>query len=143
MALERSALALVGDVIGLLDLEEFCVGLLRTLREAIPAEFCALNEVPAELPHTISITDPPVGIDIHHAFAGYAPQNPIAITSLTQDATRQLVVSDLQSLGLTRGQAEVLRLIAMGHSSQAAAASLAISARTVQNTSSTATRYST
>jgi DNA-binding CsgD family transcriptional regulator len=70
-------LALIGDVIGLLDLEQLCHGLLRALREAVPAEWCALNEVPADLPHTVSITDPPVPLAIHEAFARYAHQNPL------------------------------------------------------------------
>ena len=68
-ALERRALALIGDVIGLLDLEELCHGLLRALREAIPADWCAINEVPADLPHTVSITEPPVPVEMHVAFA--------------------------------------------------------------------------
>jgi DNA-binding CsgD family transcriptional regulator len=221
VALERRALTIVGEVIGLLDLEEFCKGLLRVLREAIPAEFCALNEVPAELPHTISLIDPPVPAEFHLAFARHALQNPLADhfmrtgegratrfsdlitrrqlhrlelyrevygplgveyqiavtlpsgaerllgialsrgkrdftaaecrllnlsrpyliqayrnalahTALARAATDQLAVSELRALGLTKRQAEVLRLTAMGRSSQDAAAALGISMRTVQ-----------
>jgi len=208
-------------VIGLLDLDELCEGLLRSLREAIPADWCALNELPADLPRTISITDPPVPAELHVAFARYGSENPlverylqthdgratrfsdvvtrrrlhqlalyrevyralgveyqiaftlpasprhvlgialsrgkrdftaterdllnvarpyliqtyrnaIAHTKLAQGAGRQIVVSDLQALGLTQRQAEVLRLVAMGHSNQSAATALGMSTRTAQ-----------
>ncbi len=219
--LEKRTLALVGEVIGLLDLDELCEGLLRSLREAIPADWCALNELPAHLPHTISITEPPVPAEFHVAFARYGSENPLverylqthdgratrfsdvltrrklhhlaiyrelyrplgveyqiaftlpaspqrvlgialsrckdsftaternllnlarpyliqayrnalAHTALTQGAGRQILVADLRALGLTRRQAEVLRLVAMGHSNQGAATALGMSTRTVQ-----------
>ncbi|MGA2453489.1 MAG: helix-turn-helix transcriptional regulator [Solirubrobacteraceae bacterium] len=76
-ALERRTLALVGEVMGLLDLQELCVGLLRALREAIPAEWCALNELPADLPRTVSMAEPPVPAQIHIAFARYGSENPL------------------------------------------------------------------
>lgn len=76
-ALERRTLALVGEVIGLLDLEELCAGLLRALREAIPAEWCALNELPVDLPRTISITEPAVPAEMHVAFARHGAENPL------------------------------------------------------------------
>jgi DNA-binding CsgD family transcriptional regulator len=206
---------------GLLDLEELCVGLLRTLREVVPAEWCALNELPADLPHTVSITEPPAPPEMHLAFARYGPENPLvqhylrtrdgratrfsdvvtrrelhrldvyrevyrplgveyqiaftlpsaaqrilgialsraerdftaserellniarpyliqayrnalAYTELAQGAGRQIVVADLRTLGLTKRQSEVLRLVAMGHSDQDAASSLSMSVRTAQ-----------
>ena len=208
-------------MIGLLDLDELCEGLLRSLREAIPADWCALNELPADLPRTISITEPPVPAEVHVAFARYGSENPLverymqthdgratrfsdvttrrklhqlalyrevyralgaeyqialtlpasprqvlgislsrakrdfttterdllniarpyliqayrnalAYTKLAQGAGRQIVVADLQALGLTQRQAEVLRLVAMGHSDQDAAAALGMSTRTAQ-----------
>jgi DNA-binding CsgD family transcriptional regulator len=220
-SLDKRTLEIVGEVIGLLDLEELCGGMLRALREAVPAEWCALNELPADLPHTISLTEPPVPPEMHTAFAKYGLQNPLAAnylrtdngratrfsdlitrrelhrlelyrevyrplgveyqiaftlpsgsrqvlgislsrgkrnftaterdllnlvrpyliqayrnalvhTELARGGGRQIVVDDLQALGLTLRQAEVLRLVAMGHSDRDAAASLGISARTAQ-----------
>ncbi len=214
-------LTLIGEVIGLLELGELSHGLLRALREAVPAEFGAINELPANLPHTISIADPPQPPEVHHHFARYASQNPIANhflrtrdgratrfsdlvsrrelhqLELYQEVYRPLAVeyqiaftlpsgaerilgvalsrckrdftttdrdllnfarpyliqayrnalaytdlqrasgpsinlSDLQRLGLSNRQAEVLRLIAMGHSSIDAAATLGIAPRTAQ-----------
>jgi DNA-binding NarL/FixJ family response regulator len=42
------------------------------------------------------------------------------------------VVADLQGLGLTKRQSEVLRLVAMGHSDEDAANALGIAIRTAQ-----------
>jgi DNA-binding CsgD family transcriptional regulator len=220
-ALERRALTLVGEVIGLLDVHELCAGLLRALRTAVPAEWCALNELPADLPHTVSISEPQAPAEMHVAFARYGPENPLveyymqtrdgramrfsdlvtrrelhrldlyrkvyaplgveyqiaftlpssskrllgialsrgkrnftarerdllnlarpyliqayrnalAYTELTCGAGRRIVVEDLRALGLTQRQSEVLRLVAMGHSDQAAASALGIGLRTAQ-----------
>ena len=214
-------LFLIGEVIGLLDLNEFCHGLLHALREAVPADWCALHEVPADLPRTISLTDPAIPAESHHAFARYGEQNPIAAhflrtrdgratrfsdlitrrqlhrleiyrkiygplsveyqiaftlpsgaerilgvalsrtkrdftaterdllnlarpyliqayrnalshTALDRKTGPSISITALQTLGLTRRQAEVLRLVAMGHSNQHAAASLQITERTAQ-----------
>lgn len=62
---------------GLLDLQELCFGLLRALRRTIPAEWSALNELPADLPRTISITEPAVPREMHVAFARYGQENPL------------------------------------------------------------------
>jgi hypothetical protein len=78
VALEKRVLALIGEVIGVLDLYEFCDGLMHALREAVPSDWCAINELPADLPHTISLSDPSVPIEFHEAFARYGTQNPIA-----------------------------------------------------------------
>jgi hypothetical protein len=82
-------------VIGLLDLEELCHGMLRALREAVPAEWCALNELPADLPHTISLTEPEVPRELHVAFARYGLQNPLAAYYLGTMDGRAMRFSDL------------------------------------------------
>lgn len=214
-------LSLVGEVMGLLELDELSYGLLGGLREAVPSDFCAIHELPADLPHTISLTDPPVPRAIHSAFARYAAQNPIADyflrtrdgratrfsdlisrrelhqldvyrevykplaveyqiaftlpsgaerilgvalsrgkrdfttserdllnlarpyliqsyrnalthTDLLRASGMRVNIAALRGLGLTDRQAEVLRLIAMGYSSEHAASVLGISARTAQ-----------
>ncbi|HEY1833609.1 MAG TPA: helix-turn-helix domain-containing protein [Solirubrobacteraceae bacterium] len=68
---------------------------MRALREAVPAEWGALNEVPADLPRTISLTDPPVPAEIHTAFARFAHQNPIASYFLRTREGRATRMSDL------------------------------------------------
>ena len=82
-------------MIGLLDLDELCHGLLRALREAVPAEWCALNELPAALPHTVSITEPEVPPGMHVAFARYGGQNPVVEYYLKTGDGRAMRFSDL------------------------------------------------
>lgn len=93
--IEKRVLSLLGEVIGLLELDELSHGLLRGLREAVPSEFCAIHELPADLPHTISLTDPPASPAEHRAFARYAPQNPIAAYFLHTRDGRATRFSDL------------------------------------------------
>jgi DNA-binding CsgD family transcriptional regulator len=104
--LEKRVLALIGEVIGLLDLDELSHGLLHALREAVPADWCALNEVPPNPPDTISLTDPPVPAAIHEAFARYGEQNPIADYFLRTRDGRATRFSDL----ITRHQLHRLDL---------------------------------
>jgi DNA-binding CsgD family transcriptional regulator len=215
VALEKRVLSLVGELIGLLDLNELCQRLLLVLRQEVPSDWCALNEVPGDVPGAISLTDPPVPPEMHEAWARYGAQNPIAahfirtgdgratrfsdlltrrelhrleiyryvyvpldteyqiaftlpsdnrllgvaLSRARHDFTareRDLLnlarpyliqiyrnalahghgsgpaLEDLQALGLSTRQAEVLRLIATGHTAPEAAAALGIAARTAQ-----------
>jgi DNA-binding CsgD family transcriptional regulator len=92
---EKRVLALVGEVIGLLDLDELCDGMLRALREALPAEWCSLNELPADLPHTVSLTEPPVPAELHVTFARLASENPLVSHYLHSSDGRAIRFSDL------------------------------------------------
>ena len=216
---ENRVLSLVGELIGLVELDEFCEGLMRALREAVPSEWAALNELPADLPRTISMSEPPLPVEVHELFARLGAQNPIAAHFMqtgdgratrfsdlvTQDQLHQLELyrqlysrlriehqiaftlpsqasrilgvvlsreredfsdrerdllnlarpyviqlyrnalahtmrgvsgqielENLEALGLTRRQAEVLRLIAMGRTAPEAATALGIAPRTAQ-----------
>jgi DNA-binding CsgD family transcriptional regulator len=217
---ERSVLTLVGAVMALLDIDELCQGLLVAVREAVPAQWCAMNEVPADVPDAISLTDPPVPSEMHDQWVRYGPQNPlveyfqrtrdgratrwsdvitpsemhrlevyteiyrplgveyqiafslpslstrilgVALSRSSRDFTlaerdllnlarpyliqayrnalsyrrdtgpgRSSAVADLVGLGLTRRQAEVLRLVAMGQSDRDVADTLGIGVRTVE-----------
>lgn len=71
-------LSLLGELIGLRDRGEFCSALLAALIKEIPSEWTALNELPADLPDAISITNPPTTPEQHASFARYGHQNPIA-----------------------------------------------------------------
>jgi DNA-binding CsgD family transcriptional regulator len=88
-------LGLIGEVVGLLDVEELCHGLLSALREVVPAEWCAINELPADLPHTVSISDPVAPPGIHAAFARYGAENPLVEYYLRTHDGRAMRFSDL------------------------------------------------
>lgn len=106
VGVEKRVLSLVGEVIGLLELNELSYGLMSALREVVPSEFCAMHELPADLPHTISLTDPPAPPESHSAFARYAPQNPIADYFLRTRDGRATRFSDL----ITRRELHQLEL---------------------------------
>jgi DNA-binding CsgD family transcriptional regulator len=93
--LEKRVLMLVGELLGLLDLEEFSHGLLVALREAVPSDWSALNEVPADVPDAISLTDPAVPVALHAAFARYALENPIVSHLMRTGDGRAIRFSDL------------------------------------------------
>jgi DNA-binding CsgD family transcriptional regulator len=90
-------LSLVGELIGLLDLDELSLGLMHALQEVVPADWSALNEVPADLPRTISLTDPVLPASAHRAFARYGLQNPIAAHFLRTRDGRATRISDLMT----------------------------------------------
>lgn len=80
---------------GLLELEELCEGLIVALRRSVPADMSALNEVPADPPQTISISDPEVPHEFHSAFARHAEENPLARHHLETRDGRAIRFSDL------------------------------------------------
>lgn len=77
MDVERAALQLVGDVYGLLEIDEFRTGLLDALREALPSDWVSLNEVGERPEQTISIVEPPMEQRWHELWARYGSQNPL------------------------------------------------------------------
>jgi DNA-binding CsgD family transcriptional regulator len=105
-SLETRALRVVGEIMGLLDHAEFCHGLLSVLREEFAADWCALHELPADLPHTISLTVPEAPPELHVAFARLAHQNPLVEHYMTTPAGGAIRFSDL----ITRQQLHQLEL---------------------------------
>jgi DNA-binding CsgD family transcriptional regulator len=92
---EQQVLDLVGELSGLLDLEEFCGGMLAMLRKVVPSDWSALNEVPVEVPNAVSITEPPVPAELHKEFARLAMQNPVAEYFHRSGEGRATRISDL------------------------------------------------
>ena len=70
-------------------------------------------------------------------------RNALAHTAVTREASTGIALADLRALGLTQRQAQVLRLVAMGHSNQHAADALGIAEAPPRSTSSTASGSST
>ncbi len=80
---------------GLLDLDELCKGLVVALRGAVPTDMVAMNEVPPELPHTISISDPEVPEHLHMAFARHAAEDPLVARYAQTGDGRAVRISDV------------------------------------------------
>ena len=98
VALEKRVLSIVGELLALQDLDEFCQALLVAMREELGADYCAFHELPPDLPDTISMSEPEVPFEMHEAFARYAIQNPIAAYFLKTRDGRPTRFSDLVSL---------------------------------------------
>jgi DNA-binding CsgD family transcriptional regulator len=82
---DRAILTLVGELIGVLELDEFAQTLIRALRVAVPSDWVSLNGIGARPEETWAIMVPDV-MDRFPAFQRLAHQNPlIARWIRTQD----------------------------------------------------------
>ena len=79
MTIEKSALELVGDVYGLLEIDEFRPGLLAALRRAVPSDWVSLNEVGPDPTDTVAIAEPPLEHRWHKVWRAYAMENPLVV----------------------------------------------------------------
>ena len=80
---------------GYLDVEELSYAMVAALREAVPSEWSALHELPADLPNTVSITVPPAPAEMHELFARYGGENPIVEHHVRSGDGRAIRFSDL------------------------------------------------
>jgi DNA-binding CsgD family transcriptional regulator len=97
MSVEREALGLIGDVYGLLEIEEFRTGLLTALREAMPCDWVSLNEVGSTPEEIFSIVEPPLDPSWHDVWAKHGLENPLVVRfSQTRDG-RPFRFSDIVS----------------------------------------------
>jgi DNA-binding CsgD family transcriptional regulator len=83
---ERPLLDLVGEVLGLLDLDDFRRGLLGAVRRAVPADWISLNDLRRDPADTVVLIEPPFPPEAHALYAEYAFENPlVARYQRTQD----------------------------------------------------------
>lgn len=75
--MDAKVLALVGDVMGLTDLEEFRRGLLEALRAAIPSDYASLNHIGPGPGDVAALMVPPASEALYAAFGRLAHQNPL------------------------------------------------------------------
>ena len=68
---------LVGEVVGLLDLDEFRPGLLRALLNAVPSEWISLNDLAPDPEHTAVLVQPEFPPEAHALYARHALENPL------------------------------------------------------------------
>jgi DNA-binding CsgD family transcriptional regulator len=87
----------VGEVGGLLDLEEFRAILLDVLMKALPSDFISLNHVGPSQEENWSIVEPPMPAVYHEIFYRLALQNPLADRFMRTRDGRPLRLSDICS----------------------------------------------
>jgi DNA-binding CsgD family transcriptional regulator len=74
---ESRLLNLIGDVHGLLELEEFHRGLVVALQAAIPSDWVSINEIGPEPGEFWGMAEPQVPMEMREIFALYMHQNPL------------------------------------------------------------------
>jgi DNA-binding CsgD family transcriptional regulator len=75
-------LELIGDTHGLLDLEEFRLGVFAALRRAIPCDWVSLNEVGTKPGEFWAMVEPPVPPGYAETFGRLMHQNPLLLYML-------------------------------------------------------------
>jgi DNA-binding CsgD family transcriptional regulator len=68
---------LVGDVMGLLDVEEFRQGLLEAVPRAVACDWISLNDLSSNPAETVVLIEPPFPPQAHEVFAVHAADNPL------------------------------------------------------------------
>ena len=77
MGTSAPLLELIGDMQGLLELNEFRYELLHALRRAVPAEWVSINDIGPDPDSIVVIADPQPPAELFEPFASYAYQNPL------------------------------------------------------------------
>jgi DNA-binding CsgD family transcriptional regulator len=86
-AAEDRLLELIGDVQGLLELEEFRRGLIDALRRAVPSDWVSINEVGPEPGDYWGVVEPALPQSTYEIFARLMHQNPL-VAYMTDGARR-------------------------------------------------------
>ena len=97
MTPERQVLALVGNVMGLLEFDEFIAGLLVCLRETVPCDWVSFNEVASDPRHTFAVADPPVPENLMETFGRLVFENPLVVHYQRSGDGRAVRFSDVTS----------------------------------------------
>ncbi|HEX4306231.1 MAG TPA: helix-turn-helix transcriptional regulator [Solirubrobacterales bacterium] len=74
---EARLLHLIGEVHGLLELEEFRHGLVLALKDAIPSDWVSINDVGPEPGQVWVLAEPEMPREAHEKFGRYMHQNPL------------------------------------------------------------------
>jgi DNA-binding CsgD family transcriptional regulator len=76
-SVEQRVLTLVGNVVGMLELDDFRSGLLSALHETVPSNWVSFNEVSPDPALTFALADPPIVERLIATFQQHAHENPI------------------------------------------------------------------
>ncbi len=104
-AFNESLLELIGAVAGLLDLDEFRLGLLAALCRAVPADWISLNDLGPSPETTVVLIEPPFPAEAHALFARHANENPLVERYQRTGDGRPYRFSDVVTVGELRATA--------------------------------------
>jgi DNA-binding CsgD family transcriptional regulator len=111
-------LELIGDTIGLLELEEFRDGLMVALRNAVPADWVTISDVGPDPDTIMEIIDPPFPAALQQNFRRLYLQNPLVDHFIRTRDGRALRFSDVttvERLHALEIYAEVYRPVGIEH----------------------------
>jgi DNA-binding CsgD family transcriptional regulator len=112
MSMNGALLELIGDMQGLLELDEFRLELLHAVRRAVPSDWVSLNDIGPDPETYVVISDPPPPPDQVDVFARYAHQNPLIDYYARTRNGRAMRFSDL----ITQEQLHALELYQLVYS---------------------------
>jgi DNA-binding CsgD family transcriptional regulator len=107
---EGKLLGLIGDTTELLEIGQFRVRLLESLRRAVPADWAGLSDVGSDPDSIVELVDPPIPPDLSRVFRELAYQNPLVQHYDATHDGRTLRISDLVSQDEFRSLALYRRL---------------------------------
>jgi DNA-binding CsgD family transcriptional regulator len=90
-------LDLIGDVVGLVELEELREGLLAALDPAVPSDFVSINEIGPEPIDMYSVIRPAVPERLHDTWTRHGHENPLIERFAATRDTRPYRFSDVVS----------------------------------------------
>jgi DNA-binding CsgD family transcriptional regulator len=96
-AMEGKLLSLVGDVCGLLDLDELRFGLLDAIHRVLSSNYVSLNEIGPGPDDILALIDPEPGEESFATWARYAHENPLLQYYIRTQDGRAMRFSDLVS----------------------------------------------
>lgn len=70
-------LELIGDVVGLLDIDELRAGLIEALHRALPSDYVSLNDVHPDPSRVVALISPPADERLLAAWRDHAHENPL------------------------------------------------------------------
>jgi DNA-binding CsgD family transcriptional regulator len=90
-------LDLVGEAYSVLDLDDFRIGLLESLRRAVVVDWASLNDVGPRPEDVFAMSDPPVPAELHERFGRHAHENPLVRAFADRSKGDVLRLSDVVS----------------------------------------------
>lgn len=87
----------MGDVCGLLDIEELRQGMLEAIRRALPSEYVSLNDIGPEPGEVVALMEPDTTPEIHELWSLHAHENPLLANYLRTQDGRAMRFSDVIS----------------------------------------------
>jgi DNA-binding CsgD family transcriptional regulator len=100
---EDLLLDLIGDVCGLLDIDELRVGLLDALERVLPSDYVSLNEVHPDPAEIVTIIRPESPAELHDVWIAHAHENPLLRYYLRTLDGRAVRFSDVVAVDELRG----------------------------------------